>query len=92
MSGGSLVNALPIHDASILLNQVLVEVGGRAQHGILAKRTPGFTGADLANLINEAALLTVRRNKTQIGMNELEESIERVLAGPEKKNCLVNIV
>ena len=57
---------------------------------ILAKRTPGFTGADLANLINEAALLTVRRNKTQIGMNELEESIERVLAGPEKKNRIIS--
>ena len=49
---------------------------------ILARRTPGFTGADLSNLVNEAALLTARRDKKRIGMNELEESIERVMAGP----------
>ncbi|MDD4548933.1 MAG: ATP-dependent zinc metalloprotease FtsH [Syntrophomonadaceae bacterium] len=58
--------------------------------GILAKRTPGFTGADLANVVNEAALLTARRNKEEITMNELEESIERVLAGPEKKTRVIS--
>ncbi|MEX1038669.1 MAG: ATP-dependent zinc metalloprotease FtsH [Acidimicrobiia bacterium] len=52
---------------------------------VLARRTPGFTGADLANLINEAALLTARRKKKKIGMEELEEAIERVIAGPERK-------
>ncbi len=52
---------------------------------VLARRTPGFTGADLANLFNEAALLTARRNKKKVGMEELEDSIERVIAGPEKK-------
>jgi len=52
---------------------------------VLARRTPGFTGADLANLINEAALLAARRNKRKIGMEELEDAIERVIAGPEKK-------
>ena len=52
---------------------------------ILARRTPGFTGADLANLVNEAALLAARRNKHEINMTELEESIERVMAGPERK-------
>ncbi|MBZ4655413.1 MAG: ATP-dependent metalloprotease ftsh [Peptococcaceae bacterium] len=52
---------------------------------VLARRTPGFTGADLANLFNEAALLAARRNKRRIGMEELEDSIERVIAGPEKK-------
>ncbi len=57
---------------------------------ILAKRTPGFTGADLANMVNEAALLTARRNKEKIGMAELEESIERVLAGPEKKSRVIS--
>jgi cell division protease FtsH len=57
---------------------------------ILARRTPGFTGADLANLVNEAALLSARRNKTQIGMAELEESIERVIAGPERKSRLIS--
>lgn len=57
---------------------------------ILAKRTPGFTGADLANLVNEAALLTARRGKSVIGMDELEESIERVIAGPEKKTRVIS--
>ncbi|MGB9813952.1 MAG: ATP-dependent zinc metalloprotease FtsH [Thermovenabulum sp.] len=52
---------------------------------ILARRTPGFTGADLENLLNEAALLAVRRNKKKIGMEELEEAITKVIAGPEKK-------
>jgi cell division protease FtsH len=52
---------------------------------VLARRTPGFTGADLANLFNEAALLTARRNKKQITMEELEDAVERVIAGPEKK-------
>lgn len=53
---------------------------------VIAKRTPGFTGADLANLLNEAALLAARRNKLKIGMDELEEAVERVIAGPEKKS------
>ena len=53
--------------------------------GVLARRTPGFTGADLANLINEAALLTARRRKKQVTMLELEEAIDRVIAGPERK-------
>ena len=53
---------------------------------VLARRTPGFTGADLENLINEAALLSARRNKKKIGMTELEEAITRVIAGPEKKS------
>ncbi|HAZ36869.1 MAG TPA: cell division protein FtsH [Clostridiaceae bacterium] len=57
---------------------------------ILAKGTPGFTGADLENLMNEAALLAVRRNKKAIGMSELEESITRVLAGPEKKSRVMS--
>jgi cell division protease FtsH len=57
---------------------------------ILAKRTPGFTGADLANLINEAALLTARRGKNALTMEELEESIERVVAGPEKKTRVIS--
>lgn len=52
---------------------------------VLARRTPGFTGADLANLFNEAALLAARRNKRKVAMEELEDSIERVIAGPEKK-------
>jgi cell division protease FtsH len=52
----------------------------------IAKETHGFSGADLANLVNEAAILTARRNKTSIGMDELEESIDRVVAGPQRKS------
>jgi len=57
---------------------------------IIAKRTPGFTGADLANLVNEAALLSARRDKDKVGMGEMEESIERVIAGPEKKSRVIS--
>ncbi len=55
----------------------------------LARGTPGFTGADLANLINEAALLTVRRGRPSIGMDELNEAIDRVIAGPERKSRII---
>ena len=53
---------------------------------VLARQTPGFTGADLANLINEAAILAARANKKVIGMEELEEAIARVIAGPERRS------
>ena len=53
---------------------------------VLAKRTPGFTGADLENMMNEAAILAARKGNKQIGMDELEEAITRVIAGPEKKS------
>lgn len=56
---------------------------------VLAKRTPGFVGADLANVINEAALLAARNGKTEIGMAELEEGIDRSIAGPERKSRLI---
>jgi cell division protease FtsH len=57
---------------------------------VLAGQTPGFTGADLANLINEAALLTARSDKREITMKELEEGIMRVIAGPEKKSRVMS--
>ncbi|MFA6808255.1 MAG: ATP-dependent zinc metalloprotease FtsH, partial [Eubacteriales bacterium] len=57
---------------------------------VLARRTSGFTGADLANLINEAALLSARRNHNTISMKALEDSIERVIAGPEKKSRVIS--
>lgn len=57
---------------------------------VLARRTPGFTGADLANMVNEAALLAARVNKQEIGMSEMESSIERVIAGPEKKSKVIS--
>lgn len=56
----------------------------------LANMTPGMVGADLANLVNEAALLAVRRNKNEVGMEEFEEAVERIIAGLEKKNRLIN--
>jgi len=56
----------------------------------LARQTPGFTGADLANLVNEAAILAARRSKDKIGQSELEEAIERVIAGPERKSRIMS--
>ncbi|WP_169786772.1 ATP-dependent zinc metalloprotease FtsH [Nitriliruptor alkaliphilus] len=57
---------------------------------VLARQTPGFTGADLANLVNEGALLAARYGKKTIAMSELEESIERVIAGPERRTRLMS--
>ncbi len=65
-------------------------VGADVDLDILARRTPGFTGADLANLVNEAALLAARRDKHKIEMIELEEAIERVIAGPERKSHIMS--
>ncbi|MBE3559510.1 MAG: ATP-dependent zinc metalloprotease FtsH [Ktedonobacteraceae bacterium] len=56
----------------------------------LARQTPGFSGADLANLLNEAAILAARRNKRKIGMSELEEAIDRVVAGPARKSRIIS--
>ena len=57
---------------------------------IIARRTPGFTGADLSNLVNEAALLAARRDKHKVSMTEMEEAIERVIAGPERKSHVMS--
>ncbi len=57
---------------------------------VIARRTPGFVGADLANLINEAALLAARRGKDKITMRELEDAIDRVIAGPERKSRIIS--
>ena len=57
---------------------------------VIAKSTPGFVGADLENLVNEAAILAARRNKRMIGQDEFEESVERVIAGPERKSRLIS--
>ena len=57
---------------------------------VLARSTPGFVGADLENLVNEAAILAARRNKKLIGQSEMEEAIERVIAGPERKSRLIS--
>ncbi|NLU49546.1 MAG: ATP-dependent metallopeptidase FtsH/Yme1/Tma family protein [Syntrophomonadaceae bacterium] len=65
-------------------------VSNEVNYEVIAKRTPGFTGADLANVMNEAALLAARRNKKQITMQEMEDAIERVIAGPEKKSRVIS--
>ena len=57
---------------------------------IIAKQTPGFSGADLANLINESAILAARRNRKDIGMGEMEEAADRVIAGPERKSRVIS--
>jgi len=57
---------------------------------VLARQTPGFSGADLANLLNEGAILAARRNLKEIGLKELEDSIDRVIAGPEKKGRIIS--
>ncbi|WP_414682910.1 ATP-dependent zinc metalloprotease FtsH [Longimicrobium sp.] len=56
----------------------------------IARRTPGFVGADLANLLNEAALLAARRDKASVGMQEVDEAVDRIVAGLEKRNRLIN--
>ena len=55
----------------------------------LARRSPGFSGADLANLVNEAAILAARRNKKSVGMSEFNEAIDRVIAGPERRSRII---
>jgi cell division protease FtsH len=67
-----------------------VVLGPDADLEVIAGMTPGFSGADLANIINEATLLAVRRNKEQVGLPELQEAVERVVAGLEKKNRVLN--
>ncbi len=57
---------------------------------VIAKQTPGFSGADIENLLNEAAILAARRDKRAIGMEELQEAVERVIAGPERKSRLIS--
>lgn len=65
-------------------------IGNDIKLDIIAKRTPGFTGADLSNLVNEAALLTARKNKKIINMPEMEEAAERVIMGPERKSRVIS--
>ncbi len=67
-----------------------VALGPDADLEVIAGMTPGFSGADLANIINEATLLTVRRNKALVGLPELQEAVERVVAGLEKRNRVLN--
>ena len=67
-----------------------VKLGPGVDLNVIARRTPGFVGADLANLVNEAALLAARRNKTWVEMPDLENAIDRVVAGPERKSRMIS--
>ena len=74
---------LKVHVKNVKLSEVV-------NLEVIAKRSPGFSGADLANVINEAALLAARRNKESVEMIEMEEAIDRVLAGPERKSRIMS--
>lgn len=65
-------------------------IGQDVELNVIAQRTPGFTGADLSNLVNEAALMTARKNKKVINMPEMEEAAERVIMGPERKSRVIS--
>ena len=65
-------------------------IGDDVNLDVIAQRTPGFTGADLSNLVNEAALLTARKDKKVINMPEMEEAAERVIMGPERKSRVIS--
>ena len=65
-------------------------VGSDVELDVIARRTPGFTGADLSNLVNEAALMAARRNKKQINMPDMEEAAERVIMGPERRSRVIS--
>jgi cell division protease FtsH len=69
-----------------------VKMGADADLSVIARRTPGFSGADLANVINEGALLAARRNKAAVELSDLEESIERVVSGPQRKSRIMSDV
>ncbi len=81
-----------IREREAILNLYLADkpLGEDVDPKVLARRTPGFSGADLENLVNEAALLAARRNKKQIDMDEFNEATERIIAGPERRSRVIS--
>jgi cell division protease FtsH len=77
-------------EAILKVHTKKIKLGKQVDLKSIARQTPGFSGADLANLANEAALLAARLNKEGVGIEELEKSIERVIAGPERKTRVLN--
>lgn len=77
-------------EAVLAVHAKSVKIDPDVSFKTIAKRTPGFTGADLANVINESALLAARHNKNSVGMEDLEAAIDRVLAGPERKSRIMS--
>jgi cell division protease FtsH len=87
--------AVPIPDmkgreAILTVHAKIVKLAPDANLSVVARRTPGFAGADLANVINEAALLAARKNKEGVELSDLEEAIERVMAGPQRRSSLMS--
>ncbi|MDO8127698.1 MAG: ATP-dependent zinc metalloprotease FtsH, partial [Candidatus Brocadiales bacterium] len=78
-------------EAILKVHAKSVKLGPDVDLKTIAKRTPGFSGADLANVVNEAALLAARRNKECVEMDEMEDAIDRVIAGPERKSRVLNV-
>ncbi|MBI5243180.1 MAG: ATP-dependent metallopeptidase FtsH/Yme1/Tma family protein [Elusimicrobia bacterium] len=77
-------------EAILRVHMRSVKLDPKVEVDVLARRTPGFVGSDLANLVNEAALLAARRNKVQVELPELEEAIDRVMAGPQRKSRMIS--
>jgi len=77
-------------EAILKVHSVKIKLDPEVQLVEIARQTPGFSGADLANLCNEAALLAARRNKTTVTRQEMQEAIERVIAGPERKSRVIS--
>jgi len=77
-------------EAILEVHSKAVKMALGADLSVVARRTPGFTGADLANVINEAALLAARKSKEAVDLSDLEEAIERVMAGPQKRSNMMS--
>ncbi|RLD16500.1 MAG: cell division protein FtsH [Caldiserica bacterium] len=77
-------------EAILKIHAGRIKLSPNVDLSIIARRTPGFVGSDLENLINEAALLAARKNKNAVEMDDLEEAIDRVLAGPERKSRVIS--
>ncbi len=78
-------------EAILKIHAKNVKVGSAVELRVVAARTPGFVGADLANVVNEAALLAVRKGKQQVDLTDFDEAIDRVIAGLQKKTRLINV-
>ncbi|EHJ46302.1 ATP-dependent metalloprotease FtsH [Solidesulfovibrio carbinoliphilus subsp. oakridgensis] len=77
-------------DAILRVHAAKIVLGNDVDLSVIARKTPGFSGADLANVINEAALLAARKDKDAVGMPDLEEAVDRLMGGLEKKNKVIN--
>jgi cell division protease FtsH len=77
-------------EAILKIHSKKVKLGEDVDLKVIARKTPGFSGADLANVINEAALLAARRERAAVAMEDLDDAVDRIIAGLEKKNRVIN--